>query len=87
MSGDHHGHSHGAARAGARHAGRLRWAFLVIGALFLVEAFAGVATGSLALLSDAGHMFTDVIGLGMSLAAVHLATRGTNRNGRSSRRT
>src|SRR5690606_8660740 len=36
---------------------------------------AGLATNSLALLSDAGHMFTDVLGLGMALAAIRLATR------------
>ncbi|MEJ7801218.1 MAG: cation diffusion facilitator family transporter [Ilumatobacter sp.] len=32
-------------------------------------------TNSLALLSDAGHMLTDVIGLGMALAAIQLASR------------
>jgi cobalt-zinc-cadmium efflux system protein len=34
---------------------------------------AGVLVGSLALLSDAGHMLTDVVGLGMALAAIQLA--------------
>ena len=43
----------------------------------------GVATGSLALLSDAGHMATDVLGLAMALAAIHLASRGSTRRGRS----
>ena len=37
----------------------------------VVEVVAGLATGSLALLSDAGHMLTDVLGLGMALAAIH----------------
>ena len=41
----------------------------------LVEVVGGLLTGSLALLSDAAHMGTDVLGLGMSLAAVHLASR------------
>jgi cobalt-zinc-cadmium efflux system protein len=50
---------------------------------FVVEAVAGVVTGSLALLSDAGHMLTDVLGLGMALAAISLASRGTSRRGRS----
>lgn len=36
---------------------------------------AGFATNSLALLSDAGHMLTDVIGLGMALAAIGFASR------------
>ena len=48
---------------------------MLIGGFFVVEAIAGFATGSLALLSDAGHMLTDVIGLGMALAAIQLATR------------
>lgn len=42
---------------------------------FLVEAVTGWLTNSLALLSDAGHMLTDVIGLGMALAAIQLANR------------
>ncbi len=79
-----HDHAHRpATRAGARHAGRLWWAFVVVGAVFVVEAVVGLATDSLALLSDAGHMLTDVLGLGMALAAIHLASRGSTRRGRS----
>lgn len=76
--GDHdHGHDHGAAlaRAGAKHRGRLLIAFGLIGAFFVVELIAGLVLNSLALLSDAGHMLTDVIGLGMALAAIQLADR------------
>ncbi len=63
-------------------------AFAIIGAFFVVEAIAGFWTNSLALLSDAGHMLTDVIGLGMALAAIQLATRfEKGRNGASSRHT
>ena len=36
----------------------------------VVEVFAAVSTGSLSLLSDAGHMGTDALGLAMSLAAI-----------------
>ena len=74
---DHSGHSHGPslARAGERHRRPLLISFVLIGAFFVVEAVAGFATGSLALLSDAGHMLTDVIGLGMALAAIQLASR------------
>ena len=81
MAGDSHDHQHGPplARAGERHAGRLAVAFVLIAAFFVVEAVAGVVTGSLALLSDAGHMLTDVIGLGMALAAIRLATRFESR--------
>jgi cobalt-zinc-cadmium efflux system protein len=49
-------------------------AFAVISTFFVVEAIAGFVTNSLALLSDAGHMLTDVIGLGMALAAIQLAS-------------
>ncbi|MGB0113777.1 MAG: cation diffusion facilitator family transporter [Ilumatobacteraceae bacterium] len=72
-----HGHDHGVglARAGERHRGRLIAAFAVIATFFVVQAVAGVLTNSLALLSDAGHMLTDVIGLGMALAAIQLASR------------
>lgn len=51
--------------------------------MLVVELVAGLLTGSLALLSDAGHMATDVLGLMMALAAVHLAARGGRRGGRS----
>jgi cobalt-zinc-cadmium efflux system protein len=41
----------------------------------VVEAIAALITDSLALLSDAGHMFTDVLGIGMALAAIIAAGR------------
>ncbi len=76
MSHDH-GHAHGVslAHSGARHRRPLLIAFVLIATFFVVEAVAGVLTNSLALLSDAGHMLTDVVGLGMALAAIQLATR------------
>ena len=86
MGGDHD-HGAGLARAGERHRGRLAAAFAIIGGFFVVEAVAGVLTNSLALLSDAGHMLTDVIGLGMALAAISLATRHERRAGRRSSHT
>lgn len=79
MSGDHN-HGAGAMRAGARHQKRLAIAFVLIGVFFVVEAVAGILTNSLALLSDAGHMLTDVIGLGMALAAIQLASRHARRD-------
>ncbi len=78
MTGDHgHGHQHGAglARSGTRHRKRLAIAFAIGLVVLVVEAVAGFVTNSLALLSDAGHMLTDVIGLGMALAAIQLADR------------
>lgn len=71
------GHDHGAsaAHAGARHRARLWWAGGLLAAFMVVEAVAALATGSLALLSDAGHMFTDVLGIAMALAAITAAGR------------
>ena len=84
MTGDHghgqqrgHTHAHGAAaaRSGARHKSSLLIAFVLSLTVLVLEAVAGFLTNSLALLSDAGHMLTDVIGLGMALAAIQLADR------------
>lgn len=74
-----HDHGHGALRAGARHQRSLAISFAMILVYFVVEAVAGLLTNSLALLSDAGHMLTDVIGLGMALAAIQLASRHERR--------
>ncbi len=71
-----HDHSHGGgARAGARHAGPLKVSFLLIVGFLVVQVIVGIATGSLALLSDAGHMATDALGMGMALAAISAANR------------
>ena len=43
-------------------------------AFLVVQVIVGLVTGSLALLSDAGHMATDALGLGMALAAIHAAS-------------
>ncbi|HSJ91316.1 MAG TPA: cation diffusion facilitator family transporter [Ilumatobacter sp.] len=78
LGGQAHGeHAHGPslARAGERHVRPLAISFVLIATFFVVQAVAGFVTGSLALLSDAGHMLTDVVGLGMALAAIRLASR------------
>ena len=57
---------------------------LAINLLFLVIEFVGgLVTNSLALLSDAGHMLTDVAALGVALIAANLATRPPTPSGRS----
>jgi cobalt-zinc-cadmium efflux system protein len=43
--------------------------------VFVVEVVGGLVTNSLALLADAGHMFTDVTGIGLTLAAIWFARR------------
>lgn len=78
-AGHDHGHSHGSMRAGERHQGRLFAAFCVLVVFMVVEVVAGLVTNSLSLLSDAGHMLTDVLGVGMALAAIRLASRGSER--------
>ena len=75
--GDGHGHDHATptARAGTRYAGRLRVAFVLAAAFLVVEAVTAYLAGSLALLSDAAHLLTDAVGIGMALAAIRLADR------------
>ena len=87
--GARHGHATPARRTGGG-CGRVR----AVGAYFVVELVAGLVSGSLALLSDAGHMAADVVALGAALVATRIATRpdrtGRTRSGptvpRSSRR-
>ncbi|MGD0781047.1 MAG: cation diffusion facilitator family transporter [Dehalococcoidales bacterium] len=43
--------------------------------IMVAEILGGLFSNSLALLSDAGHMFTDALALGLSLFAMHLARR------------
>ncbi len=61
--------------AAGRHQRPLLIAFGLTATFMIVEVVAGLASGSVALLSDALHMGTDVLGLGMALAAVQLAKR------------
>ena len=76
--GHDHGHSHVDLRAGARHAGRLWWSFGLITTFLVVQFVVALVTDSLALLSDAGHMATDALGLGMALAAITAANRASH---------
>jgi cobalt-zinc-cadmium efflux system protein len=71
------GHGHSDPSAGARHVGRLWISLGVLLAFLALEVVVGLTTSSLALLSDAGHMFTDVLGVGMALAAISAARRAT----------
>ncbi|RIX30182.1 cation diffusion facilitator family transporter [Amnibacterium setariae] len=66
-----HDHAHGAG-APAR---VLAVVFGITVALLVVEVVGAVVTGSLALLVDAAHVLTDVVGLGLALVAARLATR------------
>lgn len=72
-----HGHSGGTTtgHAGGRHRWRLAISFAMIAAFFVVELVVGIVSGSLALISDAGHMAADVVALGAALVATKIATR------------
>ncbi len=74
------GHAHDAEHQRSAHgAGRsLRRLGLSLGltaAVMVVEAVGGLVSGSLSLVSDAGHMLTDAGALGLALVAAFLATR------------
>ena len=78
MSADHHGHSHGPhSYASGADADRryLLAALSLLAAFMLAEVIVAVASGSLALLSDAGHMLSDVGAIGAALWAIRLAAR------------
>lgn len=61
--------------ASGRHAGRLKIVFSISLGVMVAEIIAGVVSGSLALLADAGHMLTDVAGIGLALLAIYFAKR------------
>lgn len=76
MSGGHvHGSGNGNGHAGARYRWRLAVSFTLAAGFFAVELTVGVLSGSLAVLSDAGHLAADVLTLGVALAATRIATR------------
>lgn len=66
------GHSHSAAGTNKR---RLLLVFGLTTTYLIAEVIGGLVTGSLALLADAGHMLTDVAGLGLALMAIKFAER------------
>jgi cobalt-zinc-cadmium efflux system protein len=71
---DHaHGHSHGDTPDADRR--YLSGALALIVAFMLAEVIVGIIAGSLALLSDAGHMLTDAASIVLALWAINLAAR------------
>jgi cobalt-zinc-cadmium efflux system protein len=53
----------------------LKLALIITTAFFILELAGGYLSGSLALISDAGHMFSDVLALLLSLGALKLAAQ------------
>lgn len=68
-----HAHTHDALSARGRR--RLLFVLVLTAAYMLAEAAGGWATGSLALLADAGHMFADVAAIALALVAARFAAR------------
>jgi cobalt-zinc-cadmium efflux system protein len=68
-----HDHDHGVTTI--HHEKPLWWALGLTAMFLVVEVVAGLLTNSLALLSDAAHMGTDVIALAIALFAVRMARR------------
>ena len=78
--------NHGKEQPAKNHPTNYRFAFFLILVFAIVELFGGIFTHSLALLSDAWHMFSDVFALGLAWLASYLSAKpGTHKhaNGQS----
>lgn len=73
--GHDHGHIHGHSHAPASFGRAFAIGITINLAYVAVEAVAGLATGSMALLADAGHNLSDVLGLAVAWAGLKLAQR------------
>lgn len=70
------GHSHGpSVSAGGAHRSRLLVVLGLTSTVLVAEVIGAWITGSLALLADAGHMFTDVAGILLAVLAVTFAAK------------
>lgn len=69
------GPAHGHGPAGSRNRRRLAITLVLVLAYMVAEVAGGILTGSLALLADAGHMFSDAAALGLALFAIWFARR------------
>ncbi len=70
MGHDHgHDHTHGANKKA------LMISFIIITLYMIIEAVGGFITNSLALLSDAGHMLSDSISLGVGFLAFRMGEK------------
>ncbi|MCO1575920.1 cation diffusion facilitator family transporter [Crossiella sp. SN42] len=86
--GQGHGHGHGlpvaqAASASSKYVSRLWWAVGLGLVTLVMQVTVGLFTSSLALLSDSAHVFTDVLGVSMALAAIIVARRAAQTAGRT----
>ncbi|HTH82471.1 MAG TPA: cation diffusion facilitator family transporter [Mucilaginibacter sp.] len=82
-----HDHSHGFGHHHHDHTPKLDhlnaafiWGIILNSAFVVIEVIAGLITGSLSLLTDAGHNLSDVVGLALALLAFKLTKVGSNSN-------
>ena len=68
------GHAHGES-GGAKNQRRLTVMLVLVAGYMVAEIIGGLLANSLALLADAGHMFSDVVALALSLFALWFARR------------
>ncbi|EOR10203.1 MAG: cation diffusion facilitator family transporter [Acinetobacter sp.] len=73
--GGHQGHDHSHAAVTEGNIKKLTIALILTSTFLVVEVVAGLITQSLALLSDAAHMFTDAAALAIALVAIKIAKR------------
>jgi len=64
----HHGHQHATGEI-------LKWSFFATILFVVVEVIAGIHAGSLALISDAGHNFTDALALVLAAIGLYLQSK------------
>jgi cobalt-zinc-cadmium efflux system protein len=74
-----HAHSHAHPHAASANGARLGIAALLTGGFMLTEIAGGLLSGSLALIADAGHMFTDFAALALAWFAARVANRPADR--------
>ena len=67
--------SHDHAHAQGSNEKSLRWALLLTTTFLVAEVIGGLLSGSLALISDAAHMFTDAAALAIALIAIRIGKR------------
>ena len=70
--GEHAGHDHNHAVVTEGNAKKLTFALALTTIFLIIEVIAGFITQSLALLSDAAHMFTDAAALAIALVAIKI---------------
>jgi cobalt-zinc-cadmium efflux system protein len=90
MSGHDHSHSHDHSHGFGHHHheqpkldhlnAAFIWGIILNSAFVIIEVVAGLITGSLSLLTDAGHNLSDVVGLALALLAFKLTKVGSNNN-------